>query len=231
MLFLRKQNDIPAEIAGVRVKPSARARRMSLRTDARTGEVVLVFPKRGSESAAQRFIAQQRDWIEKQRARKQDPAPVAPGARLSILGRTYTVRHEKGRGLSRIAGDEIIVHGDPAHLPRRLKDFLKAEAERILTAAAREKTESLGLKMRAVRVIDPKTRWGSCGHDGRLMFSWRLILAPESVMDYVVAHEVAHRVHMNHSRKFWALCASLTTDAAVSRKWLRKHGQELMGMV
>jgi predicted metal-dependent hydrolase len=230
MLFRRKTTITPppAEIAGVRVRASTRARRMSLRIEARSGDVVLVFPPRGSVAKAVRFIEKNRDWIEKQHAKKVHPRAVAPGMTLSVLGRDYTVTHAKGRGVTRFEGDRIVVHGGEAHLRRRLRDFLKKEALHVLTVAVREKTDSLGLKMTAIRVIDPKTRWGSCGPDGRIMFSWRLILAPPEVMDYVVAHEVAHRVHMNHSRKFWALCASLTTDAAYSRRWLRTHGQVLM---
>ena len=77
-------------------------------------------------------------------------------------------------------------------------------------------------------MIDPKTRWGSCAPDGSMMFSWRLILAPPDVLDYVVAHEVAHRIHMNHSPKFWALCASLTADAGEAKRWLKKNGHALM---
>jgi predicted metal-dependent hydrolase len=222
----------PAEISGVRIRPSKRARRISLRLDARTGEVVLVLPPRASQGYALRFIEKHRDWIERQRARKPAAAATGPGSTLAILGRDYVVTHAPGRGATRIEGDRLIVHGDVAHLPRRLRDFLKKEAERILTEAAREKTARLGLKMHPVRIRDPKTRWGSCGRDGRLMFSWRLLLAPESVLDYIVAHEVAHRVHMNHRKKFWALCAELTeSDVAASRRWLRTHGQALISVL
>ncbi len=228
-MFFKSKTIPPAEIAGIRVRPSMRARRMSLRVEARSGEVVLVFPKRGSEKSALRFIAQNRDWIEKQLLKKPAAQKIVPGASLSLLGRAYSVEHKPGRGVTRIEGGRIIVHGDPAHMQRRLRDFLKKEAARVLTALTFEKTAALGLKMTSIRVIDPRTRWGSCGADGRLMFSWRLILAPEAVMDYVVAHEVAHRIHMNHSKKFWALCATLTPDAAHSRRWLKTHGPRLMG--
>lgn len=201
---------------------------MSLRVEARTGEVVLVWPPRGSEKSALRFVSQNRDWIDRKRREGTQPPQISPGMTLDILGCPYVVTHAKGRGVTRIEDGKIIVRGDPAHLKRRLKDFLKAEAEKILSLRTREKTENLGLKPRPVRIRDPETRWGSCGADGRIMFSWRLILAPEAVMDYVVAHEVAHRVHMNHGRKFWMLCAALTNDAAASRRWLKVNGQRLL---
>jgi hypothetical protein len=232
-MFLKKKTAVPLEISGIRVRLSTRARRMSLRIEARSGEIVLVFPPRGSEKNAARFIESNRSWIEKQKAKKSilPRQKIASGTTLSILGQTYIVEHVSGRGLTRIMNGKIIVHGDLAHLQRRLHDFLKSEATRILTAATAEKTAVLGLKMAEVRLRDPKTRWGSCGPDGRIMFSWRLILAPPAVMDYVVAHEVAHRIHMNHSRKFWTLCASLTTKAAESRRWLKTNSHLLMQSV
>ena len=138
-----------------------------------------------------------------------------------------------GPALSRSAGEgisagQLTIHCRPEHLPRRVKDFLKEKAREVLEAAAAEKLSDINKRAAGIRVIDPKTRWGSCAPDGQMMFSWRLILAPPPVLDYVVAHEVAHRIHMNHSRKFWALCASLTEDAGASRKWLRANGNTLM---
>jgi predicted metal-dependent hydrolase len=148
---------------------------------------------------------------------------------LLINGKACQIVHREGRGLTHIEDACLIVHGQPEHIHRRVKDFLKEEARRVLQEATLHKLAQLGLEPVAdVRVIDPKTRWGSCSRDGRIMYSWRLVLAPPEILDYLVAHEVAHRVHLNHSRKFWAVCASLTPDAAASRRWLRRHGNELM---
>ena len=178
----------PPEIHGVRVKPSSRARRLSLRIDARAGDVVLVFPKGASEGKARRFIERHEDWIERQRARAAPGKIVAPGMTLRVCGRDYIVEHKPGRGVQHVAGDKIIVRGGAEHFARRLKDFLKTEAAKVLAEIAREKSAEIGLKTASIRILDPKTRWGSCGVDGRMMFSWRLILAPPEVMDYVVAH-------------------------------------------
>ena len=109
-----------------------------------------------------------------------------------------------------------------------MRDFLKAEALDRLTALTDQKAAALKLPLKSIRILDPKTRWGSCGPDGRIMYSWRILFAPVEVMDYLVAHEVAHRVHLNHSRRFWAVCASLTENAGQSRRWLRKQGRNLL---
>lgn len=229
MWFLQKPKPdvIPQEIAGIRVRPSPRARRMALRVDTRKGDVFLTFPKGMSEKKAQRFIEENRDWIAKQAVKAVRPKVFAAGSVIRVLDQDYVIEHVRGRGLTRMEGDKIIVHGASEHISRRAKDFLKKLAVEHLTALADQKAAAAGLKHAAVRVIDPRSRWGSCSADGRLMFSWRLVLAPEEVMDYVVAHEVAHRVHMNHGKKFWALCYSLTPDGIAARRWLRKNGAAL----
>jgi predicted metal-dependent hydrolase len=218
----------PAEIGGVRVKTSVRARRMALRVDSKIGDIVLTWPRGASESYALRFIERNRDWIEQHRRKLPPPKSFAEGEVISVYGCDYKIVRKEGRGLSRLEAGQLIIHSRPEHLSRRIKDFLKEKAREVLLDATAAKLTDLSLKMKEVRVIDPKTRWGSCSPDGRMMFSWRLILAPPEVLDYVVAHEAAHRIHMNHSRKFWALCASLTENAGASRKWLRKNGHALM---
>jgi predicted metal-dependent hydrolase len=218
----------PADIHGVRVVPNSRARRLSLRVDSKIGDVVLTWPKRTSLKAAEKFVRENMDWVERHRAKIIPARSFDAGATVPLGGKDYTIVHAAGRGVTRIEGDAIIVHGGAAHLHRRVRDFIKAESLRQLTALSAEKAAVLGLKPASVRVLDPKSRWGSCGPDGKLMYSWRIILAPYEVMDYLVAHEVAHRVHMNHSPAFWRLCTSLTTDAKGSRRWLHDHGKSLM---
>lgn len=222
----------PDEIGGVPVRVSARAKRMAMRGDARTGRIVLVLPKRKTwtakmQAAALSFVQAHVEWI-----RKHDKPVVAAGLQpqqqLSLLDRTYTLHHQAGRGLARIEGDNIVVTGDIAHFDRRCRDFLKRYAAEILTARVHEKAKLAGVTVRDVRLRDPASRWGSCGTDGEIMLSWRLILLPEFVMDYIVAHEVAHRVHMDHSRNFWRLCLSLTSRGSEAKRWLRIHGSDVM---
>lgn len=235
LLKAAPQSICPTEIAGVPVRVSARARRMALRQDARSGRVVLTLPQRKTWTtkaliAAESFIRQNRDWIARHNsaAATGPGAGLLPGGSLRVLDRDYSLVHQPGRGLSRIEDDRIIITGAAEHFARRLRDFLKREAAAVLSARTREKTTQLNLPLRDVRVRDPATRWGSCGTDGRIMYSWRLILAPDYVLDYVVAHEVAHRVHMDHSRAFWRLCLSLTARGGEAKRWLKAHGASVM---
>ena len=221
---------IPLDVGGVRVQPSSRARRFSLRVDAKAGDVVFCWPleSRVSLARALEFVETHRAWIEDHRRTAARAVPFAPGSVLPVMGTPYTIEHRPGRGLTRFEGDKIIVHGGAEHTPRRVRDFLKAEAYRCFKELSDKKAALLDLPPVSIRILDPKTRWGSCGPDGRLMYSWRVLLAPPEVMDYLVAHEVAHRVHLNHSRRFWALCASLTENAAQNRRWLRREGRTLL---
>lgn len=218
----------PSEIDGVRVRASKKARRLSLRVDLRGGDIVLTWPRNASEKTARAFIEEHRHWIASRRQKIEKPGPLAEEGRIYIHGEAYEIVRQTGRGVACLKEGKLIIYGAPEHQSRRLRDFLKKTAAAILAEKAAEKLERLRLKPAPIRVIDPRTRWGSCSPDGRMMFSWRLILAPPNVLDYVVAHEVAHRLHMNHSRKFWDLCRSLTADADGARRWLRTHGTHLM---
>ena len=118
--------------------------------------------------------------------------------------------------------------GAPEFVARRVRDWLKREARTILTAKAHVLSQGIGRKLKAVRIADPRTRWGSAASDGTLAFSWRLVLAPPDVLDYVVAHEVAHLRHMNHGPAFWALVAELAGDVSGPRAWLAENGAKLL---
>ncbi|MEZ0262130.1 MAG: M48 family metallopeptidase [Alphaproteobacteria bacterium] len=221
---------IPADLGGVRVKPAPRARRLSLRVDVRMGDVVLCWPLKSRISAekALRFIAENQGWIDIQRNRAIQRKPFGAGDIVPVAGVDHVIEHRLGRGVTRLEQGRLIVHGRPEHMSRRVRDFLKEEAERVLQELSNEKATQIDLPPVAVRILDPKSRWGSCGPDGKIMYSWRLLLAPYEVMDYVVAHEVAHRVHMNHSKRFWTLCAELSEgDYRACRRWLRSHARLL----
>jgi predicted metal-dependent hydrolase len=224
----KKAQKLPLEIAGVRVRSSRRARRLALHMDMKAGEIVLTWPVGMPQQKALRFVENNRDWIASRRERLPRPRPFTEGDRISIHGAEYVISPRAGRGVTHLADGKLIVYGQPEHLSRRVRNFLKEKAREVTTAAAAGKLARLGLAPKEIRILDPKTRWGSCSPDGRLMFSWRLILAPPVVMDYIVAHEAAHRVHMNHGRKFWALCVSLAEDAEAARKWLKSHGNAIM---
>ncbi len=127
-----------------------------------------------------------------------------------------------------IADREIRVRGDPLHLPRRVRDHLARLARDELARRARPLADRIGCQIARVNVRDTKSRWGSCSANGNLSFSWRLILAPEAVVDYVVAHEVAHLVEMNHGPRFWRLVDRLAPGNARQRAWLNRHRARLL---
>jgi predicted metal-dependent hydrolase len=214
----------------VAIRVSQRARRLSLRVDAASRGVELVLPRWVSGDAAIGFVAQHRGWIAARVAAMPLPQRLADGAIVPVLGVPHRIRRvvEPTAPPVTIVDGEIRVRGDPAHLPRRVRDHLIALAKRDFAARARVLAARLGKSVTRVGVRDPKSRWGSCSSTGSLSFSWRLIFAPEPVVDYVVAHEVAHLVEMNHSPRFWRVVASLVPDSAGPRGWLKRHRLELL---
>lgn len=218
------------EIA-LRLRPHPRARRLALRIDA-TGEAVeLVLPRRGSQREALRFLEANRPWIEKRLAALPPRTAFADGATIPVFDLPHVIRHlghVRGRGPAWIEAGEIRVAGDPAFLARRVRDCLRDLARRELTGRAQALATSIGLKVKRVSVRDTTTRWGSCARTGNLSFSWRLIFAPEAVLDYVVAHEVAHLVEMNHGARFWRLVERLHPEPKTQRLWLNRNRARLL---
>jgi len=206
---------------------------MSLRMDMYSRKIILTIPKRISESKALQFALKHQDWINKQIQDLPEAVTFTHGASVPYLGQKHKIIQDpngKIRGLIKRQNNEIIVPGLPEHCPRRIEKFLKSEAKNIISEMARIKANKLGKTIKSFRFGDPKSRWGSCSSSGTLSFSWRLIMTPEHVVDYVVAHEVSHMEHMNHSPQFWALCEDMIeTDISVktSKKWLRENNKEL----
>lgn len=213
----------------VAIRVSPRARRLSLRVDAAARGVELVLPRRFSTATAIGFVARHRGWIAERVAAMPPPLRLAEGATVPVFGVPHRIRRvgDTAAATVTIADGEIRVRGDPAHLPRRIADHLKALARRDFAARADALAARLGKSVTRVGVRDPKSRWGSCSSKGTLSFSWRLVFAPEPVVQYVVAHEVAHLVEMNHSPRFWRIVATLVPDSAAPRAWLRRHRAEL----
>lgn len=154
---------------------------------------------------------------------------MAPGAVIPFRGTLHEIREHPARGPAPVWREEnvIWVSGDAAHAPRRVLDFLKNEGRKAFEICALEHAEKLGVKPSRITVRDTNSRWGSCSSARSLSFSWRLILAPDFVLDYVVAHEVAHLREMNHSPRFWAHVKNLIADKAIAQDWLHANGREL----
>ncbi len=208
-----------------------RARRFVLRLDERGESIELVLPRWGSLKEAGRFLEQNRGWLE-QRLRDLPPrVAFADGSEIPLLGKHHRIRHKpasRGKGPAWIEDGEIHVAGEASHLPRRLKDFLRAYARRELAARAHGLARRIRRDVKGIRLSDGKSRWGSCSAKGELAFSWRLIFAPEEVLHYVVAHEVAHLAEMNHGPRFWKLVENLAPGFADGRAWLRRNRARLL---
>jgi len=215
----------------LRLKSHPRARRLALRIAASGEAVELVAPRRCSKAEALRFLEANRAWLDQRLAALPPRLGFAEGATVPILDVPHLIRHMgkmRGRGPAWIEAGEIRLTGDPAFLARRVRDFLRDLAWRELSARAEKLAHAIGKRVRHVGVRDTTTRWGSCAHTGNLSFSWRLILAPETVLDYVVAHEVAHLAWMNHGVRFWRLVEQLHPDAKAQRLWLNRNRARLM---
>ncbi len=213
----------------MKVARHAQARHISLRVDGAARAIRLILPRRAALREGLEFAEYKSAWLLDQLDALPARIPFGDGAVVPILGQDHVIRHDPGgrRGVWRAEG-VVWASGHAEHLPRRIADFLRAEARRELAARARSKAAKIHETVHRVSVRETRTRWGSCGSDGSLNFCWRLILTPVEVLDYVVAHEVAHLKHMNHGPRFWALTARLTANPSDARAWLRQHGDRVL---
>jgi predicted metal-dependent hydrolase len=220
---------LPSGAARVEWRRNARARRVSLRIDPSDGAIVVTLPPRASRRAGMALLMGHADWVAKRIAALPVAITLADGAQIPIGGVPHVIRHHPdSRGGVWLEAGELHVTGLAEFLPRRVVDFLRAEASRRLSALTRVKAAQAGLIPARITIKDTTSRWGSCAPDGALAFSWRLVMAPEFVQDYVTAHEVAHLRHMNHRPEFWHLVSSLTAHTPRAMAWLRHEGPRLL---
>jgi predicted metal-dependent hydrolase len=217
----------------VRLRRHRQARRYTLRIDAASREVVLTMPPRGSLKEAKEFAQKHGGWIAARLKRLPQAAPFSHGIEVPLRGVPHRIVHRRGeRGTvwteTDAAGDRLLcVAGEVAHVNRRIGDYLKREAQRDLDTASRRYAAQLGVAIKRICVRDQSSRWGSCSNTGVLSFSWRLILAPSYVLDYLAAHEVSHLVELNHSPRFWRLVGRLYPNVERAKVWLDVHGTDL----
>lgn len=206
-----------------------RARTMRLSIDPATGAVRLTIPPRAPAGPALRWAEGQRDWIDRALANRAAPQPFIPGATILYLGEAVGLGWDSGFPRRPVLDDGQIIAGGPREgFERRIERWLRAQALAVLTAETTEFAARSGVSVAKVAVGDPKGRWGSCAASGVIRYNWRLILAPPDVRRATVAHEVAHRTHMNHSAAFHALVRTLYgRDPAPERAWLRVHAMRL----
>ncbi|MFO1033606.1 MAG: SprT family zinc-dependent metalloprotease [Hyphomicrobiales bacterium] len=190
----------------------------------------MTLPRRARLEDARAFALASEAWIGRTLARHPPPVLIADGAEVPLRGVPWRIAASgKARGQVLCDSETRTLHvpGAPAHLKRRLTDWLKAEAAHDLDLASRKYALAMGTRIRRISIRDQKSRWGSCSSDGSLSYSWRLIMAPPMVLDYVAAHEVAHLREMNHSPRFWRLVLTHCPAAKPAKAWLKLHGNRL----
>ena len=222
-----------SQFFAVRLRRHRRARRYTLRIHPSDREAILTMPPRGTIADAKEFAQRHGGWIAARLGRLPKAAPFQPGTVLPLRGVPHKIVHRAGvRGTvwteTRDSGEKILcVAGGAEHVDRRVHDFLKREARADLAKASAHYAAALGVKVKRISIRDQSSRWGSCTSAGSLSFSWRLILAPPYVLDYLAAHEVAHLVEMNHSARFWRVVAKVCGAVDRAKSWLDTHGNDL----
>jgi predicted metal-dependent hydrolase len=215
----------------VRLIVNPRARRVSVRIDQTRRVAIATAPSSRHLKRAAQFAAERAGWIAGELARLPESVTLLPGAHVPLRGVMHELVYEHGRAAPRIEPGEpprlIAPAPDVALFEARLMRFLKAEARDDLTERVAVHAAQLGVKPTRIQVKETRSRWGSCSPDGVLAFSWRVVLAPPFVLDYLAAHEVAHLREMNHSRRFWALVRRCMPDFERGRAWLHQHGAML----
>lgn len=220
--------DLDGRPVVVVVRRHPRARRLAVRVEPSSGRVVASAPRSASLGEVLDFVRAHAAWVGRRLDSLPAPVPFADGARVPLLGVEHPIRYRADRpGVVWLEDGEIHVAGRPEHLARRVRDWLVAEAGREARPRAEAKAAALGRTLGRVRMRDMRSRWGSCSARGDLSLCWRLVMAPEPVLDYVVAHEVAHLVERNHGSAFQAIVTGLADDVAGARAWLRRHGETL----
>ena len=220
--------DLDGRTVPLRIRRHPRARQMTLRIDPIGGGAIVTLPAATPIDEGVAMVRRKAGWLLDRLAALAPRRAFAEGAVVPLLGEDHVIRHRPdGRGVVRREAGRLVVHGRPEHLARRLTDWLKAEARRDFAARARPKADILGCRLGRVTVRDTRSRWGSCSTAGNLSCCWRLVLAPPFVVDYVVAHEVAHLKVRDHSPRFWRTVAELTGDVDGARAWLKRHGEAL----
>jgi len=213
----------PVEVA---VRRSVRARRLSLRISRLDGRATLTLPQRVPEREGMAFLRDRETWLRKHLSQ------IAP-EKIVQIGDTVPFRGEDVPVVSgdvkraRLGPHGLLVPDDASKVGARVKAFMKLQARDALAAASDRYAAALGKPYGRLSLRDTRSRWGSCSSSGDLMYSWRLVMAPPVVLDYVAAHEVAHLQHMDHSPRFWAAVDQLFGDHTACRAWLKDHGGRL----
>ena len=219
----------------LKIVENDRARRLTLRIAAGGEGLRVTVPPGLSAREVDRFLERHQGWLEEKLRKLPEQPRVRPGIKIPLRGVPHLIVHEPGtRGTVTVKTFDgqpaLVVNGDIRHLPRRLADFLKREAKNDIEMLVARHTATVGRRAKAIRYKDTSSRWGSCTSDGVLSFSWRIMMAPPAVINYLVAHEVAHLKEMNHGPRFWKLCETLCSDTERCKAWLKRNGTALQAI-
>jgi len=220
--------DLGDRSAPLTARVNRRARRLIVKVDPVKGRVIVTAPSRRALKEAIDFARTRARWISNELDAGALACPFAAGMSFPYRGAPVTVElGARPRESVRVERGALIAGGDARHLNRRVTDWLKREARAVLTDRVDHYSALVDRRRGRITIRDTRSRWGSCARDGALSFSWRLIMAPPEILDYVAAHECAHLVHLNHSPVYWRLLKSLGVDAAAARDWFAANGQTL----
>ena len=218
----------------IRLKRNSRAKRYILRIPPGDPTPVITVPARGNLKTAQDFANRQVDWLKQRLGSRPQSIRFEEHARIPIRGVLHTLRSSgKLRGLAKLDLEDetheplLLLPGETQSFPRKTEAFLRKLAKEDLEAHVQRFTRLIDRNYQTITLRDTKSRWGSCSHDGKLSFSWRLVMAPPDILEYVAAHEVAHLVKLDHSPEFWRICEQLAPHTKQAQRWLKEHGSQL----
>lgn len=218
----------------LQVRYNPRAKNLTLRIEPGGRGLKVTAPPGISDREIARFLTRQAGWLKSKLDQVPDQPVLAEGMKVPIRGVPHLIVRETGRGVSHqregSASAELVVYGESRFVARRVADYLKNCAKQDIAPLVQHHTKTIDRKARSVRYKDTKSRWGSCSSDGNLSFSWRIMMAPPTVINYLVAHEVAHLKHMDHSPRFWAQCEALCPDMKRAKDWLKRNGTKLQAI-
>ena len=210
----------------VHLRRSVRARKFTLRVSSLDGKVSLSTPHFAKAYQINAFLKEKEPWLRQRLSEVQLSVKVTFGTVLPFIGREILVKRHVGRSV-KLSDDKILVPEKSRKPAVQVEVFLKQYAHQLLSKRATRYAEKLGSSYSKLSLRDTRSRWGSCSDRGALMFSWRLIMTPTKVLNYVAAHEVAHLRHMDHSNHFWTEVENLFGDYKKQQRWLRENGPKL----
>ncbi len=211
------------DVNSIMIHKNRRAKNLRLSVN-KQGQPVLTIPFLCPKWYALRWAEKQAGWIQKHTFQ---PQKFVPNQVISLCGKDYLIIHDPKQKGNTITNMEIVIGGDLSFFNRRVKDLIKKEFLSLIQKQVREYAQKLGVHYGHITLRDTSSRWGSCSSSGNLSFCWRVAMAPDFVIRYLIAHEVSHLKHMDHSPYFWKTVATLTPDIMRSKNWLRYHAQEL----